>query len=137
MFCKIGPRAQCCKTFYSRNLRIFVISYSVCPQQAFPVKSNKHSSLMRKSVKHGPKMFCKIGPRAQCHKTFYGHYLLVFVIRQSVYSWEAYLAQSNGLGKAGGYPTAKHVSRVGSWTNASLLRTFVNNGHQSCYNIGP
>jgi hypothetical protein len=28
-------RAQCHKTFYGRNLRIFVISSSVCPWQAF------------------------------------------------------------------------------------------------------
>ncbi len=28
------------KTFYGRNLRIFVISYIVCPWQAFPVYSN-------------------------------------------------------------------------------------------------
>jgi len=29
--------AQCYKTFYGRNLRMFVISYSVCPWQDFPV----------------------------------------------------------------------------------------------------
>ncbi len=29
------PRAQCHKTFYGRNLRVLVISYSVCPYQAF------------------------------------------------------------------------------------------------------
>jgi hypothetical protein len=28
--------AQCYKTFYGRNLRIFVINYIVCPWQAFP-----------------------------------------------------------------------------------------------------
>jgi hypothetical protein len=28
------PRGQSYKTFYGRNLRIFVISYSVCPWQA-------------------------------------------------------------------------------------------------------
>jgi len=27
---------QCYKTFYVRNLRIFVISWSVCPWQGFP-----------------------------------------------------------------------------------------------------
>ncbi len=27
---------QCYKTSYDRNLRIFVISYCVCPRQAFP-----------------------------------------------------------------------------------------------------
>jgi len=33
-------RWQCHKTFYSRNLIIFVLSYCVCLCEAFPVKSN-------------------------------------------------------------------------------------------------
>jgi hypothetical protein len=40
MFYNINTRAQCYKTFYGRILRIFEISWSVCPWQAFPVKSN-------------------------------------------------------------------------------------------------
>ncbi len=36
LFCKVVARAQCYKTFYGRNLRIFVIRY-VCPWQAFQV----------------------------------------------------------------------------------------------------
>jgi hypothetical protein len=32
--------AQCYKTFYSRNLRVLVISYRVCIRQAFLVKPN-------------------------------------------------------------------------------------------------
>ncbi len=39
-FYNIEPRAQCYKTFYDRNLRIFVISQSVCQRQAFPAQSN-------------------------------------------------------------------------------------------------
>jgi hypothetical protein len=35
-----NTRAQCYKTFYVCNLRIFAISYSVCPWQAFPALSN-------------------------------------------------------------------------------------------------
>ncbi len=31
---------QCYKTFYGRKLRIFKISWSVCPWQTFPAKSN-------------------------------------------------------------------------------------------------
>ncbi len=38
-FCNIDTRGQCYKTFYVRNLRIFVISQSVCPWQAVPVQS--------------------------------------------------------------------------------------------------
>ncbi len=35
-FYDIGPGAQCYKTFYVRNLRMFVISYNVCQLQDFP-----------------------------------------------------------------------------------------------------
>jgi hypothetical protein len=31
-----SDKGQCYKTFYARNLRIFVISQSVCPWPAFP-----------------------------------------------------------------------------------------------------
>jgi hypothetical protein len=36
----VAPRAQCCKTLHVRNLRLFVISWSICPWQAFPTLSN-------------------------------------------------------------------------------------------------
>ncbi len=39
MFYNIEPWAQCYKTFYVRNLRMFVISQSACNQQAFPAQS--------------------------------------------------------------------------------------------------
>ncbi len=39
-FYSIGSRASCYKSHYVRNLRIFVVSQSVCPWQAFPAKSN-------------------------------------------------------------------------------------------------
>jgi hypothetical protein len=39
-FNKNVTRAQCYKTFYVRALRIFVLSYSVCPWEAFPALSN-------------------------------------------------------------------------------------------------
>ncbi len=35
-----GTQGQCYKTFFARNLYIFVISQSVCPWQAFPAQSN-------------------------------------------------------------------------------------------------
>ncbi len=53
---------QCCKTFFVRNLRIFIISLSVCPWQAFQAWSNKHSSLLQKSINYGQKKFYNIGP---------------------------------------------------------------------------
>jgi hypothetical protein len=32
-------RCQCYKTFYGRKLRIFFVSWSICPWQAFPASS--------------------------------------------------------------------------------------------------
>ncbi len=55
-------RAQYYETFYSRNLRIFTQSYSVCPWQAFPAYSNKPSSLVRKLVTYGQKHFKALSP---------------------------------------------------------------------------
>jgi hypothetical protein len=40
MFYEIDTKAQCYKTFYVRNLRIYVISESVCPWQSFLAKYN-------------------------------------------------------------------------------------------------
>jgi len=39
-FYNIGPWAQCYKTFFVRNLRIFVISLSVCLWHTLPAYSN-------------------------------------------------------------------------------------------------
>ncbi len=39
-FYSIGPSCQCFITFYICNLRMFAISWSVCPCQAFPTQSN-------------------------------------------------------------------------------------------------
>ncbi len=50
-----GAWGQCYKTFFVRDLRIFVISESVCPWQAFSIQSNKHSSLLLKLVNCGQK----------------------------------------------------------------------------------
>ncbi len=72
------------KTFYGRNLRIFVINQSSCPRQTFPVQSNvwgqaqvltrkhqtrlerlareKHSILLRKFVNYGHRKFYSTGP---------------------------------------------------------------------------
>ncbi len=38
-----GSWGQCYKTFYDRKLRLFIISYSVCPWQAFPAQSKARS----------------------------------------------------------------------------------------------
>jgi hypothetical protein len=56
-----GPGPNVIKLFV-RNLRIFVKSLSVCPRQAFPAESNKHSSLARKFVNYGQKSFITLAP---------------------------------------------------------------------------
>ncbi len=52
---------------FPRDLRIFVISKSVCPWQAFPIWSSKHSSLVRKSVNLAKKKFYNIGTWMSSH----------------------------------------------------------------------
>jgi hypothetical protein len=48
---------------FVRYLQIFVLSSSVCPWEAYPSLSNKHSSLVRKCVSYGQRLFYNIGPR--------------------------------------------------------------------------
>jgi hypothetical protein len=57
----IPNRGQSYKTFYGRKLRLFVISWSVCPWQTFSLRSIKHSSLVWKYVNHG-QIFYNICP---------------------------------------------------------------------------
>jgi hypothetical protein len=56
---------QCYKTFYGRNLRIFAMRLSVCPWQAFPDYSNKHSSLGQKFINYRQKSFITLTPGGQ------------------------------------------------------------------------
>ncbi len=82
------------KTFYGRNLRIFIINLCVCLWQAFTAKSNvwgwgqeptlewstwkvlhkgrlardRHSSLLRKSVNYGRKKFYSTGAKCLYRK---------------------------------------------------------------------
>ncbi len=44
-FSNIGSWGLYYKTFYGRNLQIFVMSYSVCPWQAFPAFVGEAESL--------------------------------------------------------------------------------------------
>jgi hypothetical protein len=57
-----STRCHSYKTFFVRNFRIFVISYSVCPLQAFPAYSNKYSILVQKFVNYGQKSFITLAP---------------------------------------------------------------------------
>ncbi len=58
------PKGQCYKTFYDHKLRIFIISKSVCPWQAFPAW-HKRTSLIRKVAIYDRKKFYNIGRRFQ------------------------------------------------------------------------
>ncbi len=98
----IGPRIQCYKTFYGRYLRMFIISQSVCPWQAFPAKSSVQGEtlqLITETVNYGHNKFNDTCPRSQCLKTFYCRNLRIFVISQSVCPWQASPAQSIVCGK--------------------------------------
>jgi hypothetical protein len=55
----IDTRAQYYKTFYGRNLRIFVLSSSLLHSSLL------HSSLLQKSVNYGCKKFYSTGPRRE------------------------------------------------------------------------
>ncbi len=61
---------QCYKTFLVCNLQVFVMSWSVCPWQAFQVYSNKQCSLVQKSVNHRPIKFYNIGPFCEYYTNF-------------------------------------------------------------------
>ena len=52
------------------NLRIFIISWSACPWQAFQANSNKHSSLAQKLVYYGQKSFITLVPGPKVIKPF-------------------------------------------------------------------
>ena len=46
---------QCCKTFYARDLRIFLLSQSVCQTGLEKLTNEKPYSLFRKSIFYGQK----------------------------------------------------------------------------------
>ncbi len=120
-FYNTSTMGQCYKTFYGRNLRIFIISQSVCPSLVFAGKAGAHMSeaTFRCSTSTWPpdlthkylpkacqrqtlqliskfhklrKKFYSTGPRGQCFKTFYGRNLRIFIKSQSVCPWQAFPA---------------------------------------------
>jgi hypothetical protein len=62
LYLRFRPGANVIKLFVSVIYEFFVISWSVCPWQAFQAWSNKHSSLVQKLVNYGHKKFYNIGP---------------------------------------------------------------------------
>jgi hypothetical protein len=61
-FDNTGPSDQCYITFFVHDLRIFVLSYSVCQTRLEKLTNEKHSSLLRKSVIYIRKKFYNTGP---------------------------------------------------------------------------
>ncbi len=84
---KTRLRAQCYKTFFVRNLRIFVLRWSVYQNRLEKLSKDKNSSLLHKLVNYGHRKFHNIGSWAQCYKTFFVRKLRIFVISQSVFHW--------------------------------------------------
>ncbi len=107
----LSTSRKCYKNFYNLKLRLFIISQSVCPWQAFPAQPNacgqgQESTLewsTRKVVHSGrlwyySKMLDKAGKacqgqtlqlimkRDQCYKIVYSRNLQMFVISQSACS---------------------------------------------------
>ncbi len=68
-FYDYGPRGQFNKTFFVRDLQIFVLSQSVCQTRLENLTNDKHSSLLQKYVIYVRKKFYNIGPRH--HVVFY------------------------------------------------------------------
>jgi hypothetical protein len=60
---KIQDRGQCYKTFSVRDLRIFILSWSVSQTRPEKLTNDQHSSLLRKSVIYGQKSFITLAPR--------------------------------------------------------------------------
>ncbi len=63
----LPARGQCYKTFFVRDLPIFILSQSVCYTQLEKFTKDKHSSLLLKSVIYVQKKFYNIGPRPRLH----------------------------------------------------------------------
>ncbi len=57
-----GPWGLYCKTFYGRNLRIFVTSLPNYIRQGWRGLPGRNTSLLRKSVNYGSKFFYSTGP---------------------------------------------------------------------------
>ncbi len=109
--------AQCYKKFYGRNLLIFILIKSVCYHMLKNLVRDKHSSLFRKFVNYGRKIFYNYYSWGQCYKTFSVRDLRIFVISQSV--------------------CQTIPEKLTNDKHSSLLRKSVNYGHKKFYNIEP
>ncbi len=122
---------------WANVIKLFIISQSVCPWQAFP-----------------PTLMLVVEARAQCYKTFYGRKLRLFIISQSVVPGNPFQSSLMFEGKAGAYPNEtpfrcstlgytpgfihKHQTRqekIGKGKHSSLLRKFIHYGRKKFYNI--
>jgi hypothetical protein len=91
--CEYCPWGLYYKTYYGRNLWIFVISYSVCLWPGLARKywtglerlaRDKHSSLLLKSVNYGRNKFYSTGPWDWPRKTFYDRITKLFLRKLNI-----------------------------------------------------
>ncbi len=113
----IDTRAQCYKTFSVHDLRICILSQSVCQTRLEKLTNDKHSSLVRKSTNHRQKRFYNIDTKAQCYKTFSVHDLRIFALSQSV--------------------CQTRPEKLTNDKHSSLVRKSANHGQKEFHNIGP
>jgi hypothetical protein len=115
------------KNFFVHNLSIFVMSYSVCPWQAFPPSSNKESSPLRKFVCYGYKTFYNFASWCKSHKKFNECNLWMFRISFSVCPRKAFSRCLIFASKANAYATFQILhSWVGSRPSPQTLDQAVN-----------
>ncbi len=67
--CECEPSGQFYKTFFVRDLHIFLLSQSVCQTRPQKLTNDKHSSLLWKPVIYGQKSFITLGPGANLLST--------------------------------------------------------------------
>ncbi len=135
--------------FFLRNLRAFVICWSVCPWHGLT------NTLIRKFVNYSRKKFCNTGPWCQCYRTFYNLNLWIFLISSGFVPGKRFQHSLMLVGKArslsySGAPekcftqvssglTCKYYTwseRLASEKHSGLLQKFVNYGRKKFYNIG-
>jgi len=78
-FYSTGPSwGHCYKTFYVCNLRIFILSSSICENRLEKLVMNKHSTLLQKLVNYGQNSFITLSP-VQVYPNFLAYFLLSFL----------------------------------------------------------
>jgi hypothetical protein len=88
------------------------LTFKHCSSQEMLAK-DRQSSLLLTLTNYGYKKFFSSRPWGQCHKTFYGRKFRIFIISQSVCSWQDFPAESIDRGQ-GQEPTLE-------WSTSKLF----------------